>query len=205
MFKKILSITLSLSLLSGVSYSSAFASLPPNHPMFIFMDGTDPENRRLIERIPEAVEFINRYSNEVDTPLDNLLRQITRTHTLNFQNDTGLYHAVALTDNTQFLNLASRFKNFLDNEINPLATYVMLLLSAIQDFRSFTNYFTPTSDSLIMQLDDLLDQLPARINDLIRMVDQIHAFSRESDQIEPQKPTPDDFEKGNCVDTNLMG
>lgn len=192
MFKKVLSTVVSLALFIDFSYKQTSAALPPKHPTFLLIDSINSQRQdilRIKERIPEAINIINRYRNEVAGPLDNLRNQVTNAYIFSVNNETMLSPAVTFSDNSNILQLANGFNSFY-KEANALVTYVIQLISAIRSFNRYASTsLSQISDIQITQFNNLLDQLPERINDLARIVTQIHNFSAELDQIEIIKPT----------------
>ena len=111
MFKKILSTTMSLFLVTGISCSSASASFPN-----LFFPIVIVREERLIKQ-----NFLNNYGNLIDQPLDNLLRTFTRSHSFNYVNPVdGRPHAMIFRNDAQAINLAVRINN-LRRRLEPIA------------------------------------------------------------------------------------
>ena len=105
-------------------------------------------------QIQLAQNFINRYEEEVYRPMDTLLRQITRTHTLNFVNNSGLYHAVALRDNAPLIDLTERFNRFHRDLVEPIASYVLQLISELGDLTAYPYNPHERFTALLISLSD---------------------------------------------------
>ena len=198
MLKKFLSAVMVLSLVAESSCCSSSASLPPpGKNFFIVFDNLQGKsNIRILDQIQLAQNFINRYRDEVDRPMDTLIRRITREHTLNFVNNSGLYHAVALRDNTPLTNFTERFNRFHRDLVAPLASYILQLIPELKDFSLYP--YNPHE-----RLNHLLSLLSDRASDLENIIRQLNNFTTQLSQIEPRRPTPDDLIGGKCTDTHL--
>lgn len=199
MLKKVLSTVLSLSLVVGITCNSALASLPPNIIFFNNIMPTNQNNLRIFIQFQEAAQnFINNYRDTVGMPLDNLFRQFTRTHTLNYRDFAGNYHAVTFQNNTQVINLANNINNFISTAVDPLANYVQELIRAVNESGGLR-----VLD--VRQAERLLNQLSQQTAALNHVQNQIANFSNQVTQIPQNRPTQQDFEDGRCIDTHLMG